>query len=162
MVFLIRIFFIFDLLVYSRRMISVWRIGDFITNPSSSKASYHAGIPYYSMDFYGFLSVSSAWSRSPKEILLIISLIQFASYYSYRSIYWSFGTIRLSADIRSLLLWHRQKLYTLGSAEDAQVLRFYTVIWELPSYSYLKWYNPHPYHFCVHLPLIEISRTKFL
>ena len=30
------------------------------------------------------------------------------------------------------------------------------------SYSYLKWYNPRPYHFCVHLPLIEILRTKYL
>jgi len=80
-------FLIFDLLVYSRRMISMWRVGDFITNTSSSKASYHAGIPYYSIDFYGFLSVSLALSCNPKEILLIVSLIQFASYYSDGSIY---------------------------------------------------------------------------
>jgi len=29
------------------------------------------------------------------------------------------------------------------------------------SYSYLDWYNPRSYFFCVHLPLIEISRTNF-
>ena len=54
MVFFIRIFFIFDLLVYSQRMIRMRRVRDFITNLSSRKASCHAGILYYSMEFMDF------------------------------------------------------------------------------------------------------------
>ena len=56
-----------------------------------------------------YLWISSALVRSLKEVLLIISPSQLTLYYSE----WvSSGSILLSADIKSVLLWHHQRIYT--------------------------------------------------
>ena len=74
----------------------------------------------------------------------------------------SFASQSERADIRSVLLWHRQRIY-MAEVQERLSLEFISRLVRITlSYSYRDWYNPSSYPFCVHLPLIEISRTKFL
>jgi len=84
MIPLIRIFFIFDLPIYSQNNDKYAARRRILLQTSSSTASSHARILYH---LYGFLRISSVLSRSPEGILLIIPLIQLASYYSDGSVY---------------------------------------------------------------------------
>jgi len=70
-------------------------------------------ILYYGFQYYGFLWISSALIRRLKEVLLIISPSQLTLIIQNGSVFWSSNSILLSADIRSVLLWHHQRIYTV-------------------------------------------------
>ena len=165
MLSIIGVFFIFGILVYSRRICCIQHIVNSTSDSSSRITSCHAGLYiilwisalWISM---GFISLTSQLERSiidyltKSDHLILFRMGQSSEvlavfFYQQTSGQYYYGTIRE---------YIRQK------CRDVSVLGFIiqSIVRTTLNYSYLDWYNPRSYPFCVHLPLIEISRTKFL
>ena len=138
-----------------------------ITDSSPRAASCHTEVSYYEFHHYRFLWIlwiSSALSRSPEGSIIAhltrpVYFLLFrvgqsievlaVFFYQYTSRQYNYSTVR------RLILQKVQKMFNpefiIQSTECITL-----------SYSYLNWYNSRFYFFCVHFPLIEISRMKLL
>ena len=111
---IIGVFFIFGILVYSRRS-SMYATSVILLQTLRQGQLHSMQVLYYIMDFtstdfYGFHPL---YFTIGKKYYWLSHQVSSLNIIQNGSVFWSSGSILLSADIRSVLLWHRQRIYTV-------------------------------------------------
>ena len=154
--------FIFSILVYSQRG-SIYA-ASVILLQTLRQEQFYITQRFYIMDFTSWIYMGFISFTSQLERIIIDYLTKSAHFILFKMGQFSevLAVFFYQQTSGQYYLTLSAVIYSRSAECQVFSLPFSRFVRTALNYSYLDWYNPRFYHFCVHLPFIKILRKKFL